>query len=186
MIREDFLQRLECNPVIAAVKADGWQAAMESPAEVVFHLKASLMTIRRQAEEAKRRGKLLFVHLDLAEGIGKDRAGIEFLADCGVNGILSTRNQLIGFARERGLLTVQRFFALDSQGLSGILDPRSLGSADVVEIMPGVIGKVIRRVADLGAAVIAGGLIETKAEVTAALQQGALAVSTGKQELWYL
>ena len=33
--------------------------------------------------------------------------------------------------------------------------------------------------------VIAGGLIETKAEVTEALCQGALAVSTGKQELWY-
>lgn len=186
MTRENFLQRLECNPIIAAVKADGWQAAMQSPAEVVFHLKANLMTIRQQAEEARSFGKLLFVHLDLAEGIGKDRAGIDFLADCGVSGILSTRNQLITFARERGLLTVQRFFALDSQGVSAITDQRSLGGADVVEIMPGVIGKVIRRVADLGAAVIAGGLIETKAEVTAALQQGALAVSTGKKELWDL
>ncbi len=186
MTKVEFLQRLECDPVIAAVKDDRWQEALESPAEVLFHLRANLMTIRHQAEDARQRGKLVFVHLDLAEGIGKDRAGIEFLAECGVHGILSTRNQLISYARERGLLTVQRFFALDSQGVSAITDQRGLGTADVVEIMPGVIGKVIRRVADLGAAVIAGGLIETKAEVTAALQQGALAVSTGKKELWYL
>ncbi|MBQ3075076.1 MAG: glycerol-3-phosphate responsive antiterminator, partial [Clostridia bacterium] len=32
---------------------------------------------------------------------------------------------------------------------------------------------------------IAGGLIETKAEVMDALQSGAIAVSTGKEELWY-
>ena len=39
---------------------------------------------------------------------------------------------------------------------------------------------------ELAAAVIAGGLIETKQEVTNALGQGAAAVSTGKNELWYL
>jgi glycerol uptake operon antiterminator len=32
--------------------------------------------------------------------------------------------------------------------------------------------------------VIAGGLVETKAEVTAALKAGAMAVSTGKPALW--
>lgn len=184
MTKHEFLQLLERDPVIAAVKDDRWQEALESPASVLFHLRANLLTVRRQAEEAKSRGKLLFVHLDLAEGIGKDRAGIEFLAECGVSGILSTRNQLIAIARERGLITVQRFFALDSQGVAAITDQRSLGAADVVEIMPGVIGKVIRRVADLGVAVIAGGLIETKEEVTDALCHGALAVSTGKPELW--
>ena len=34
--------------------------------------------------------------------------------------------------------------------------------------------------------IIAGGLIENKAEVTEALGLGAAAVSTGKKELWYL
>ena len=36
------------------------------------------------------------------------------------------------------------------------------------------------------ASVIAGGLIETKAEITTALSSGAVAVSTGKKELWYV
>ena len=37
-----------------------------------------------------------------------------------------------------------------------------------------------------GITLIAGGLIETKAEVTNALHCGAFAVSTGKKELWYI
>ena len=59
-------------------------------------------------------------------------------------------------------------------------------TADLVEIMPGVIGKVIARVANGSTPVIAGGLIETKDELLGALSHGALAVSTGKQELWYM
>ena len=57
---------------------------------------------------------------------------------------------------------------------------------DFMELMPGVIGKSIRRFAKIGTPVIAGGLIETKAEVTEALGSGATAVSTGRKDLWYL
>ena len=56
----------------------------------------------------------------------------------------------------------------------------------LMEIMPGVITKAITRFAGGSIPVIAGGLIETKAEATAALKAGAMAVSTGKQELWEL
>ena len=57
---------------------------------------------------------------------------------------------------------------------------------DLLEIMPGVIGKVIARVATGKTPVIAGGLVETKEELFAALSNGAIAVSTGKKELWYM
>jgi len=182
MIDRAFADSLERNPVIAAVKDDKWQEALASPAETIFYLKANLLTVRTRAEEARRAGKRLFVHIDLADGIGRDRTGVDYLADCGVPGIISTHGQLLAGAAERGLLTVQRFFALDSQGLESV---RSCGT-DLIEIMPGVIPKVIERFARTGLHVIAGGLIETKEEVMTALRCGAAAVSTGKKELWYL
>jgi glycerol uptake operon antiterminator len=52
--------------------------------------------------------------------------------------------------------------------------------------MPGVIGKAITKFSSCGIPVIAGGLVQTKTEVTDALGCGATAVSTGKEELWYL
>ena len=186
MTRADFLDCLERSPIIAAVKDSGWERALSSPAEVIFYLKANLLTVEQRIDEAKKAGKLLFIHIDLADGIGKDKSGIEFLAQCGAQGIISTRQQLISAAREKGLLTVQRFFALDSQGLASIGDMYATSQADLFEIMPGVIPKVIEKFAQERVSVIAGGLIETKQEVTAALQCGAVAVSTGKEELWYL
>ena len=61
---------------------------------------------------------------------------------------------------------------------------------DEVQIVSGVlesfIGKVISRFSSRGIPVIAGGLIESKAEITEALSSGASAVSTGKKELWYV
>ena len=182
----ELIQRLERCPVIPAVRDDQWQAALQSPSEVVFYLGAGLLTIRQRCAEAQAAGKSLFVHLDLAEGIGKDREAIQFLADCGVDGIISTRGQLIRSARELGLMTVQRFFALDSQGIESAREMLRSTDSHLVEVMPGVIPKVIARFAAGGAGVIAGGLIETKQEVTAALSAGAAAISTGRQELWYL
>jgi len=56
----------------------------------------------------------------------------------------------------------------------------------LMEIMPGVIGKAITRCSRGSIPVIAGGLIQTKSEVTEALRCGAAAVSTGKSDLWYI
>lgn len=182
----DMITCLECNPVIAAVTDEKWADALESPSQVIFYLSASLLTVEEKVRQAHEAGKHVMVHMDLAEGIGKDRAGIRYLAQCGVDGVISTKAQLIRLAKEQGLITVQRFFALDSKGMESIEEMLRNTNPHLMEIMPGVIGKAIQRFHRSGIPVIAGGLIETKAEVTEALGIGATAVSTGQKTLWYL
>lgn len=182
----DIITCLECNPVIAAIGDDKWPLALNSPAQVIFYMSASLLTVAEKARQAHAAGKYLLVHLDLADGIGKDRTGIRFLSQCGVDGILSTKGSLIRHAREQGLFAVQRFFAVDSAGTEGICDVFHATNPNLIEIMPGVVTKVIRRCADSGIPVIAGGLLQTKAEVTEALGAGATAISTGSPDLWYI
>ncbi len=186
MNKQQLLDRLADCPVIAAVGEDGFEAALASPVEVIFCLRANILTMPHYIEKAHAAGKAIFVHVDLADGIGRDRAGLSYLASLGADGVISTRTQLVRAAREEGLLTVQRFFALDSQGLVSMEETLGGAASDLVEIMPGVIGKVVVRVARGNAPVIAGGLIETKDELLGALSHGALAVSTGKKELWYM
>lgn len=182
---ENLTARLELSPVIAAIRDSKWTAALASPSEVLFYLEPHLSTIRERIGDAHKAGKLIFVHLDLAEGIGKDKEGVAFLADCGADGIISTRAQIIRFAKDLNLLTVQRFFALDSQGLDSISEMLKSSRPHFMEIMPGIIPKAISRFAAGAIPVIAGGLIEEKAEITAALGAGAIAVSTGRENLWY-
>lgn len=181
-----LLDCLECNPVIAAVQQEGLQAALDSPVQIIFHLGVDLMSLQDVVEQVHKAGKYIFIHLDLAEGIGKDRAGVRYLAQCGADGVISTKAQLIRYAKEQNLITVQRFFALDSKGMESIEEVCRSTNPHLMEIMPGVIGKAIRRFSGGNVPVIAGGLIQTKSEVTDALGCGAAAVSTGKNELWYL
>ncbi len=181
----ELSDRLERSPVIAAIHNDV-DSAVLSPSEVIFYLKANLLNVKDRIAAAHKADKAVLIHIDLADGIGKDKTGIEFLKNCGADGVISTRGQLIKQAKDAGLLTVQRFFALDSQGISSMSDSLEISKPDAVEIMPGVIPKVIRLFSGLSVPVIAGGLIETKQEVTAALDNGATAVSTGKENLWYI
>ena len=88
-------------------------------------------------------------------------------------------------AKETGLLTVQRFFMVDSQSVRTAEETLKTTRADMIEVMPGLLPKVIEKLAVSGRTpVIAGGLIETVEEIRAAFAAGASAVSTAKVELW--
>ena len=186
MKRSHLSDILERSPVIAAVRDDGFDAACLSPCEVIFYLKANINTLSRRVEAAHKEEKLLFVHMDLADGMGKDKSAVEFLAGLGVDGIVSTRGSVIRWAKECSLMTVQRFFALDSQGINAIDEMLDSAKPDMMELMPGVIPKLVRRFSGGSIPVIAGGLVQTKAEVTEALSAGAVAVSTGTEVLWHI
>ena len=181
-----IIEKLELCPIISAVHESQFSDALLSPSEVVFLLEGDVMSVAEKIDIAHKSGKAIFVHIDLMKGIGKDKCGVKFLANLGADGIISTRAPLIKNAKEIGVLAVQRYFALDSQGLESIKEMIASAKPDFVEIMPGVIEKVIKKFANDKIPVIAGGLLETKMEVTAALNSGALAVSTGKKDLWYL
>lgn len=183
---EKLLSILEDSPIIAAVRDRDLCDMSQIPAEVIFDLGANILTVGAFIQQAHRAGKTVFVHIDLAEGIGKDRYGLEYLKSLGADGIISTRTALLRHAREIGVMTVKRIFLLDSQGIESALAELKDGSADMIEIMPGVVPKMIQRFSGLGIPIIAGGLIETKVEITAALSGGATAISTGKKELWYV
>ncbi len=183
-MKNEIISRLEMSPVIAAVRERFFDDAIESPSQVIFLLGCDISTVAERIKTAKKNGKFIFIHIDLCDGIGKDKSGIKFLGGLGVDGIISTKSNLIRFAREIGLVTVQRFFAYDSHGIEGIEDVLCGTKPDFVEIMPGVINKITERFSSGGIPLISGGLIETKQEITNALLAGAFAVSTGKQELW--
>ena len=181
----DLLNRLECFPIIAAIRNDRWQLAVDSPAEVLFYLEASILTVKEHIRQAHEAGKVIFIHMDLAEGIGKDKAGLQYLVRCGVDGIISTRVNIIKAAKELDLFTVQRFFIVDSHSVDTTVEAIKSSKADMIEIMPGIVTKVVADLKSrLSIPIIAGGLIETRKELEEATKSGASAISTSKQELW--
>ena len=178
----DFMKK----PIAAAIRTEkDFSTALRSDVDMIFLLHSNIMTVHQYIKEIHSAGKKAFIHVDFAEGIGKDRYGLEFLAKQGVDGILTTRTNVVKAAKEYGLITVQRFFIVDSHSLGTSVDSIKISKPDIIEIMPGVVTKKIKEFAEKASVpIIAGGLIETVEEVHAALEAGAMVVSTGEAELW--
>ena len=172
--------------VIAATRsASELDSALEHDVEIIFDLCPDLLTLQAVVDKVHAAGKHLFIHLDLAEGIGKDKSGIAFAKNAGVDGIISTRVNIVRAAKELGLFTVQRFFIVDSHSVDTSLEALRASRADMIEIMPGIAFKAISRLRELTTVpIIAGGLIDTREEIETAFSLGAAAISTGKRDLW--
>lgn len=174
--------------IIAAVRSEEeLNNALDAKVEIVFMLAPNIRDIKEQVERVHKSGKKLFVHIDLAEGIGKDEYGIEFVREQGVDGLISTRSNLIKLARRSGMFTVQRFFIVDSHSVYTTIESVKASKPDMIEVMPGTVPKIIAKLKkELDMPIVAGGLIETEEEVNEVISGGATAISTGKRELWEL
>ncbi|MBO7208275.1 MAG: glycerol-3-phosphate responsive antiterminator [Clostridia bacterium] len=172
--------------IIAAVRSnEELNAAIKSDVGMIFMLAPNIDDISAQARLVHDAGKKFFIHIDLAEGIGKDEYGIRFAKKLGVDGIISTRTNIIKTASRVGVSTVQRFFIVDSHSVDTSIEAAKQSKADMIEIMPGTVAKVIKRMKEkLEMPIVAGGLVETYAEIDEAISCGAAAVSTGKKEFW--
>lgn len=174
--------------IIAAVRNEQeMEAAIASRVKLIFCLNPNILTLNQTVRAVHAAGKKIFLHIDLAEGVGKDKAGLVYVKNAGVDGVISTRVNIIKFAKEVGLFTVQRFFIVDSHSVDTTVESIKSSKADMIEIMPGIVTKVIADLkARLNVPIIAGGLIESRKEIEEAAHSGASAVSTSKQELWEL
>ena len=186
MSAEHLLTILSDQPIIASVKNDAeLERALSSEVGVIFLLYGSVLTVAELTARVHQAGKLVFVHLDMIEGLAAKEIAADFIAQyASADGIISTKAPLTRRARELGLIAVQRFFLLDSKAMTSI-EQFSRSAADVVEVLPGLMPKIVRRVVSLtNRPVIAGGLIQDKEDVITALSAGAVAVSTTNPQVW--
>lgn len=182
-----LIRLLEEAPVIASVKDDdGLEAALNSETQVLFLLYGDLVHISKTVERVKSAGKAVFIHLDLVDGLSPREAAVDYIAAATrTDGVLSTKPQLIRRAKSLGLIAIQRFFLLDSLALQNIERHLAQDNPDLIEVLPGLMPKIIRRLADeTRRPVVAGGLISDKEDVIAALSAGAVAVSTTAPDVW--
>lgn len=185
-MRHALLPVLERNPVVASVKdVSLLPAALSSPCEVLFLLCGDVCSIGQLIAQIHSAGKFAVVHVDLVQGLSQKDIVADYLLQCGADGIISTRPNLIRRGRELSLLTVLRVFAIDSKAVSNLTREKDMALPDVIEVLPGIVPRVIGRISSsLHIPVIAGGLVEEKEDIVSALSAGALCVSTTNAELW--
>ncbi|MBA7550190.1 Glycerol uptake operon antiterminator regulatory protein [subsurface metagenome] len=185
---QDLKESFREHPVIASIRNDSdFKYALNSKVAALFILHGDIFNLPRIIKECKKHNKLVFLHMDLIKGIGRDKEGIIYLARKELcNGIVSTKSNLITAAKKEGLIAIQRLFLLDSAALKTGEQLLKNNQPDAVEILPGIaapyfIEHIYKK---LLCPVIAGGLISDKIEIEELFQKGILAISTSRKELW--
>lgn len=182
-------EALEDCPIIAAVKDyEGLDRCIESEGKIVFVLFGDVCNIGIIVKRLKEHGKIAFVHLDLITGLSTKEVAVDFIKQyTETDGIISTKHALVKRARELGLFTVLRFFVIDSLAIENIKKQVQTAKPDLIEVLPGLMPKVIRQLCSLlPMPIIAGGLISDKEDIMSALSAGAISISTTNPDLWFL
>lgn len=180
---------LDNSPIIAAIPNDSiGEDDIPSSVEVVFILSSNILTIEDRVNALKKSGRKVFVHMDLIDGLGKDLVSVKYVNErIKPHGIISTRNNLLRYGKEVGLITVQRLFLIDSMSFVSGINMIKNYEPDFVEVMPGLIPRAIdelkRRISQ---PIIAGGMVTQKSDIIQVLKAGAIAVSTSNMGLWDL
>ena len=126
--------------------------------------------------------------MDMIQGLSTKRVAVDFIAhNTRADGIISTKNTLVEHAKEMGLYAIQRTFVVDSIALDTLKKQIEMFRPDAVEIMPGVMPKILkimREYTDIP--LIAGGLLSDKKDVMAAFEAGTDAISATNEAVWYV
>lgn len=179
--------QIQNNPVIAAVgNEEELSLALNSDCRVVFLLMGNVLDVGELTRRVHDSGKLCVIHLDLIEGFSSREIAVDAIQKAtNAEGIISTRGALIKRAKQIGMAAIQRGFMLDSRSLASFEQQIAQSKPDFVEILPGLLPKVIASlISRIDIPVIAGGFIHEKEDVIAALQAGALAVSASSPNIW--
>ena len=185
----EFKEAIENTPIIPAIKdAESLEQCLKSDTCVIFVLFGDICNIAEIVERIKAEGKLAMVHMDLIAGLGSKEVSVDYIKErTKADGIITTKPMLAKHARELGLATVLRFFIIDSMALSNLSKQTREARPDCIEVLPGVMPKIIRKITgENKTPLIAGGLISDKEDVCNALDAGAVAVSSTNAKIWFL
>ena len=189
-MNQNFLDAVEENPVIAAVKSpeDLKECCGIPEIRIVFILYGDICSLGKIVKAVKDAGKIAMVHVDLISGLSTREVAVDFIhTNTMADGIITTKPSLIRRARELSMFTVLRFFLLDSMAFENICQQQYSVKPDFIEVLPGVMPGIIEKLCHLvKIKIIAGGLISDREAVVAALDAGAMGVSSTSHQGWRL
>jgi len=187
-IRNGLRTWLEQSRVIPSVRVpENLSAACASPSKIVFLLFGSPLTVGPLASRLIEAGKVPIANLDILSGFARDSSAIEFLAQAGMAGVISTHQDALRAARSTGMLAFQRTFALDSVAMANSIRTLEHFEPDVIELLPAIAAPLtipMLRAVRPKLPVIGCGLVRSLVQIDELVRQGVASVSVSDPLLW--
>ena len=185
---DNIVDLVESQVIASVNEKNHLELAAKSTANIVFLLTGNLITTKKYLDQLKKYNKTTFIHVDFIDGLSNTRSAIEYIANVWQpKGIITTKSNLIKFAKEEGLMTIQRIFLIDGSAMRKGIEISDASRPDAIEVLPGIMPSIIDNLTKLTRLpIIAGGLISEKQQIIDGLEAGALAMSAGDPQLWNL
>lgn len=180
--------QLACHPMIMAIYGiDQLKVALTSRAQVCIIANIDLIKLQPVITLLAKADKYVIVNIDSCNGLSQDKGGIDYIAETGAMGLLSTRLQTVQRAKKSGLVTMQKIFVTDRSTWLRSLHALEQSEPDYVQLMPAPMLAMLPQ-ADRQRLppIVASGFVSNKAQIRAALASGATAVSSSDSALWNL
>lgn len=176
-------------PIIASITAEEQlNEVLASEVERVNLMAGHIGNLEGFIERLHEAGKQVYVHIEMIAGLGRDAHTIAYLSDkFHADGIVTTKTNAVAAAKQAGLKSIQRFFAIDTAAINTAIRMINSTQPDEVELMPGLMPRVIRELKTMiKQPLIVGGLIRHEHEIAEALACGADYISSGDPQIWRL
>lgn len=188
MVRDNMDKLLAGNFVIPAVHTiEEFTYAVENTDLSCLMVKfGDLESLPELIKNAHQHDKSVMLHLDSIRGIARDNYGIKFLANIGVDALITTKPQWIKTIRERGMIAILCMFVIDTEAFRNGLESIIKHKPDAVIIMPmSIPGEFVKEIIrKTNAKIIAGGLITKAEDIVEAIDKGIIGAAISKRELW--
>src|SRR5699024_383076 len=124
--------------VIASVKREkDIHTTILSNATMIFLMKCDFQTTMSYADLNKEANKTVFIHIDFIDGLANTKSAIQYIKDAWKpDGMITTKSNLIKYARRSGLMTIQRLFLIDRSALKKGLEIAHHSKPDAIEVLP--------------------------------------------------
>jgi glycerol uptake operon antiterminator len=167
-------------------KIEDVEKMMSSNYEYIVILDLHVSRLKPIFQMAQANHKKLIIHMDLIHGLKSDEYSTEFICqEFKPFGLISTKGSVILKARQKGVISIQRLFLLDTSSIEKSFALIERTKPDFIEVLPGIMPKIIKDIRNrTKREVFAGGFIDTIEEVEQAFEAGAITVTTSKKDLW--
>jgi glycerol uptake operon antiterminator len=180
--------RLTRHPVIATLYgAELIDDFIASEAEISIVANFELRRLQSVIKALTDAKKYPIVNIDSCDGLSQDKGGVDYLAEIGAKGLVSTRVATVQRAKKAGLVSIQKVFVTDRSTFPRSVSALEQSEPNLVQLMPApMLPHIPAQYRKAMPPIVASGFVCGREDAVSAIANGAIAVSTSDKKLWKL
>lgn len=180
--------RLTRHPVIATLYgAELIDDFIASEAEISIVANFELRRLQSVIKALTDAKKYPIVNIDSCDGLSQDKGGVDYLAEIGAKGLVSTRVATVQRAKKAGLVSIQKVFVTDRSTFPRSVSALEQSEPNLVQLMPApMLPHIPPQYRKAMPPIVASGFVCGREDALSAISNGAIAVSTSDKKLWKL